>query len=169
MTSRFREDIKIRLLLKVTTNHLCGKLHKPQIACQSNFEKVKHKFLHKQIELKLTEMWLSRKKKRIAEGEILKIRQITADSHADRSTCTFTVLIEPQFSRYKRSTWLKFLSFKKTRKAKGVTFLSSKTKTRKEMQDAPQPKCKVEKKLFQPKRSNNLSNHAQGGGGGEKG
>ena len=33
------------------------------------------------------------------------------------------------------------------------------------MQDAPQPKCKVEKKLFQQERSNNLNYHAQGGGG----
>ena len=34
--------------------------------------------------------------------EILTIRQITADSHVDSSTCTFTVyyLIQPQFSRY---------------------------------------------------------------------
>ena len=56
----------------------------------------------------------------------------------------------------------------KSIKAKGVwkdlkyTFPSSKTRTRKEKQDAPQPKHSVEKKLFESKHSNNLNNHAQG-------
>ena len=44
--------------------------------------------------------------------------------------------------------------------------LAQKTKIKAEMQDAPQPRYKSWEKLFQQERSNNLNNHAQGGGGG---